>query len=90
VPMVSARPTANQIDSGDTVYIGEQGLRYAGIKDTDYPKRLAECVRHLYENSGMFKRGRGCVDIARKHFDYRKISKNFIDFMTQIIQGEKI
>ena len=28
VPMVSARPTANQIDRGDTVYIGEQGLNF--------------------------------------------------------------
>ena len=36
VPMVSARPTANQIDSGEIVYIGEQGLYFDIGGDGDY------------------------------------------------------
>jgi len=41
VPMVSARPTANQIDSGDIVYIGEQGLNFDLGGDGDYGDDVA-------------------------------------------------
>ena len=49
MPMGMSRPTATQIDSGDTIYIGEQGLAFDADQDGDYGDALTPDVTATLE-----------------------------------------
>lgn len=65
-------------DVGEAHYIlpEEMRLSYAGQKDLQYPKRLAQAIDKILNNKNLLNNQARSREIALRAFDYKNLSKN--------------
>lgn len=66
---------ATRVGTARFVLPEEMLLDYHGRYDPDYPRRLAERVRWVLAHRDVLALGRRGVEIAREHFEFRKVAQ---------------
>ena len=72
---------ASAVGEAALVLDKEMLVEYEGIKDDQYPQRLAERVQGILEHPEVLERSAGNVALARKYFDYSILAERMGDFI---------
>lgn len=66
---------ASEVGEAARVLEPEMLAPYDGVKDAEYPRKLAERIRPILADPEMLERAEANMDLARKHFDYSMLTE---------------
>lgn len=66
---------ASSVGEAARVLEPEMLVRYEGVKDDQYPRRLAARIETILENPELLERGARNVAVAKRYFDYSVLAK---------------
>lgn len=70
-----------KVGSAIRVLPEEMLIPYNGIKDIDYPGRLAQKIRNLYNNPNLLSVRKNGNQIAKEQFEYSKLAEKVADII---------
>jgi glycosyltransferase involved in cell wall biosynthesis len=77
---------ATNVGEASRVLEPEMLLPYEGVKDKQYPQRLAARIRTIVTHPEMLDRAEANVGLARKHFDYSLLAERVGDVIKAAIR----
>jgi glycosyltransferase involved in cell wall biosynthesis len=77
---------ASEVGEAAFVLKQEMLLRYEGVKDQQYPLRLAERVESILADSKILEGAAGNVALAKEHFEYSKLAERMATVIESVMQ----
>jgi hypothetical protein len=76
--------SSNVIEAKRTIRENGFILKFNGIKDKHYAKKLAKKIRYIYTHKEIIKKGNIGVRLAKKEYDYRILSYKLKNILSKI------
>ncbi len=80
---------ASNVGEAARVLDPEMLVPYEGVKDEQYPRKLATRIQAILENPGKLERGAGNVLLAKKYFDYSLLADRAAAVIQRGIDGRR-
>lgn len=80
---------ASNVGEAARVLEPEMLVPYEGVKDQQYPQKLATRIRAILENPAVLERGAGNVLLAKKYFDYSLLADRAAALIQRGISGRR-
>jgi len=78
---------ASEVGEAARVLEPEMLVPYDGVKDAEYPLKLAERIRTLLAHPEMLDQAEVNMDLARKHFDYSMLAERVSGVIAAALKG---
>jgi glycosyltransferase involved in cell wall biosynthesis len=76
---------ATAVGEASRVLPGEMLVAYNGVKDPDYPERLAQIVQALVEHPERLRQDAESIAVARAHFDYNTLAARLRETIERLL-----
>ena len=76
---------ASEVGEAAFVLKQEMLVRYEGVKDEQYPRKLGERVRALMHDPQRLWRGAGNVEVAKQFFEYSRLAQRLSSVIESVV-----
>lgn len=78
---------ASRVGEAALVLNEEMLVPYEGVKDSAYPRKLADRINHILERPELLQHGDVNVLLAKEHFDYQLLARRLEKFIESIMKA---